>query len=312
MGNKMDLEQTLTAPKFWRKISIRRGGKVVHVEQLVEDYMPSRTTLREATQTSEIEHHLTLGQMRDRYLSPGPASCTVHLKEDLEIVFLDLDAPEKLRILDGRYGQQAEVADKIASLGLLQIEGAVKTAEEVYLGNSGAFSDPYQYEDSRIEPVTFRTGSEAELRARITELFHAFPKVFEAVPEPRVFVYTEFNENPAAFKVHLSHNCQHWTAENYLLSLVKQIVRENTPRGYCYRSGTGRLERRSDFHKDSLFIAIAPTAPTAQQIQQARQNTSAAFEKYRLTLNPELFEQTPLRSRGRKTAGNGRLGIQCS
>jgi len=312
MGNKMDLEQTLTAPKFWRKISIRRGEKVVHVEQLVEDYTPSRTTLRESTQTSEIEHHLTLGQIRDRYLSPGPASCTVHLKEDLEIVFLDLEVPEKLKILDERYGQQAEVAEKVTSLGLLQIEEAVKTAEAVYLRNSGAFSDPYQHEDPRIEPVTFRTGSEAELRARITELFHAFPKIFEAVPEPRVFVYTEFNETPASFNVHLSHNSHRWQAQEYMLSLLRQIVRENTPRGLCYRSGTGRLERRSDFHKDALFIAITPTAPTQEQIQQARRNTTAAFEKYQLILNPELFEQNPLKSNRRKTAGNGRLGIQCS
>lgn len=305
MGNKMDLKQTLTAPKFCRKVSIRKGDKSVLVEQMVEDFMPNRTTLREAGRTLEIEHHLSLGQIRDQYLSPGSASCNVHLKDDLEIVFLDLDAPEKLKILDQRYGQQVEVVEKIASLASLQIEQAVKATEDVYLRNSGAFSDPYQYEDSRTEPVSFRTGSEAELRARITDLFHAFPKIFEVVPEPRVFVYTEFDETPASFNVHLSHNGHSWEAESYLLSLVKQIVRESTPRGCCYRSKTGLLERRSDFHKDSLFVTIAPTAPTPEQIQKSRQNTSALFEKYRLTLNPELFEQNPLKSSQREAAVNG-------
>ncbi len=304
----MDLEQTLTAPTFWRKISIQRGEKIVQVEQLVEDFMPTRTILR-GSAPHEIEHHLTLGQMRDQKFSPGPASCTVHLKDDLDVVFSDLDAPEKVKILDSRYGQEADATERIASMAALQIEEAVKTAEDAYLRNSGAFSDPYQYEDPRTEPVSFKTGSEAELRARITDVFHAFPKIFEAVPEPRVFVYTEFDEKPAAFNVHLSRNGGHWQVESYLLSLVKQIVRENTPRGYCYRSRTGRLERKSDFHKDALFIAIVLTAPTPEQTQQARRNTSGLFEKYGLTLNPELFEQNPLKAAERKIGGNGDSGI---
>lgn len=305
----MDLEQTLTAPKFWRKITIQRGEKIVRVEQLVEDFMPSRTILR-GSLPHEIEHNLTLGQMRDQKLSAGPASCTVHLKDDLDVVFSDLEAPEKLKILDTRYGQEAEATERLASLAAMQVEEAVKTAEEAYLRNSGAFSDPYQYEDRRTEPVSFKTGSEVELRARIADLFHAFPKIFEVVPEPRVFVYTEFDEKPAAFNVHLSRNGRHWQVESYLFSLVKQIVRENTPRGYCYRSRTGRLERRSDFHKDALFIAIVLTAPTPEQIPQARRNTAGLFEKYGLALNPELFDQNPLKAAERKIGGNGNLGLQ--
>lgn len=305
----MDLEETLTAPAFWRKISIQRGDKIVRVEQLVEDFTPSQTIVR-GSPVREVEHHATLGQIRDQKLSAGPASCTVHLKDDLDIVFVDLDAPQKLMILDTRYGQETEATERIASMAAMQIEEAVKTAEEAYLRNSGSFSDPYQYEDRRAEPVSFRTGSEVELRARITDLFHAFPKIFEVVPEPRVFVYTEFDETPAAFNIHLPRNGRHWQVESYLLSLVKQIVRENTPRGYCYRSGTGRLERKSDFHKDALFVAIVLTAPTPEQIPQARRNTSALFEKYGLTLNPELFDQNPLKAAERKIGGNGNLGRQ--
>lgn len=309
LGNRMDLEQTLTAPTFWRKISIQRGDKVVRVEQLVEDFMPTRTILR-GSPPHEIDHHLTLGQMRDQKLSPGPANCTVHLKEDLDVVFSDLDAPKELKILDTRYGQSAEATERIPSMAAMQVEEAVKTAEDVYLRNSGAFSDPYQHEDPRTEPVSFKTGSEDQLRARIANLFHAFPKIFEVVPEPRVFVYTEFDEKPAAFNVHLSRNGRHWQVESYLLSLVKQIVRENPPRGYCYRSRTGSLERKSDFHKDALFIAIVLTAPTAEQIPEARRNTSALFEKYGLDLNPELFEQNPLTPAEQNTGGNGDMRIQ--
>jgi len=307
----MDLEQTLTAPTFWRKISLQRGDKIVRVEQLVEDFMPKRTLVW-GSPAREVEHNLTLGQIRDQKFSPGPASCTVHLKDDLDLLFADLDAPQKLKILDTRHGQEAEVMEEIASMAAMRIEEAVKTSEDVYLRNSAAFSDPYQYEDSRTEPVTFKTGSESELRARITDLFHAFPKIFEVVPEPRVFVYTEFNETPASFNVHLSQSGRSWEAESYLLSLVKQIVRENTPRGCCYRSKTGLLERRSDFQKDSLFVTITLTAPMPEQIQKARQNTSALFEKYRLTLNPELFEQTPLKSSHRKSSGNGDVGLTVS
>jgi len=271
--------------------------------------MPSRTILQ-GSPAHEVDHHLTLGQMRDQKLSPGPASCTVHLKDDLNIVFSDLDAPQKLTIFDTRYREEAEATERIASMAAFQVEEAVKTAEDAYLRNSGAFSDPYQYEDPRAEPVSFKTGSEAELRARITDLFHAFPKVFDVVPDPRVFVYTEFNEKPAAFNVHLSRNGRHWQVETYLLSLVKQIVRENTPRGYCYRSGTGRLERKSDFHKDALFIAIVLAAPTPEQIPEARRNTAGLFEKYGLELNPELFDQNPLKAAERKIGGNGDMGIQ--
>lgn len=271
--------------------------------------MPSRTILQ-GSPSREVEHHLTLGQIRDQKFSPGPATCTVHLKEDLDLVFADLDAPQRLKILDRRHGQETEVAEKTASMTAMRIEEAVKAAEEAYLRNSGAFSDPYQYEDARSEPVSFKTGSEVELRARITDLFHAFPKIFESVPEPRVFVYTEFDETPAAFNVHLSHKGSHWQVESYFLSLLKQIVRENTPRGYCYRSGTGQLERKSDFHKDALFIAIVLSAPTSEQIPQARRNTAGLFEKYGLTLNPELFDQNPLKAAERKSEGNGDLGRQ--
>lgn len=305
----MDLEQTLTAPTFWRKISIQRGDTIVRVEQLVEDFMPSRTILQ-GSPAHEIDHHLTLGQMRDQKLSHGPASCTVHLKDDLNLVFSDLDAPQKLTIFDTWYREEAEATERIPSLAAMQIEAAVKTAEDAYVRNSGPFSDPYQYEDSRTEPVSFKTGSEAELRARIADLFHAFPKIFDAVPEPRVFVYTEFDEKPAAFNIHLSRNGRHWQVESYLLSLVKQIVRENTPRGYCYRSHTGRLERKSDFHKDALFIAIVLTAPTPEEIPQARRNTAGLFEKYGLELNAELFEQNPLTPAEQETGGNGDMGIQ--
>ena len=105
--------------------------------------MPSRTVLR-GSPTHEIEHHLTLGQMRDQKLSPGPVSCTVHLKDDLNVVFADLDAPQRLKILDTRYGQEAEATETIASMAAMRIEEAVKTAEDAYLRNSRGFSDPNQ------------------------------------------------------------------------------------------------------------------------------------------------------------------------
>ena len=305
----MDLEHTLTAPTFWRKISLQRGDRIVRVEQLVEDFMPSRTILK-GSPPREIEHNLTLGQMRDRKFTSGPAACVVHLKDDLDVVFADLDAPQKLTILDRRYGQEAEVVEKAAPLAVMQIEEAVKAAEEVYLRNSGAFSDPYQYEDARSEPISFKNGSETELRARITDLFHAFPKIFETVPQPRVFVYTEFDDKPAAINIRVLHNGSHWQVESYFLSLLKQIVRENTPRGYCYRSDTGQLERKSDFRKDALFITIAPTAPRLEQISAARRNTYGLFEKYGLDLKAELFDQNPLKAAERKTGGNGDLGRQ--
>ncbi len=271
--------------------------------------MPSRTILQ-GSPSREVEHHLTLGQMRDQKFSPGPATCTVHLKEDLDVVFADLDAPQWLKILDRRYGQETEIAEKAASMTAMRIEEAVKAAEEAYLRNSRAFSDPYQYEDARSEPVSFKTGSEVELRARITDLFHAFPKIFETVPEPRVFVYTEFDEIPAAFNVHLSHKESRWQVENYFLSLLKQVVRENTPRGYCYQSGKGQLERKSDFRKAALLIAIALTAPKPEQIPAARRNTYGLFEKYGLTLKAELFDQNPLKAAEQKVDGNGNLGRQ--
>lgn len=304
----MDLEHTLTAPTFWRKISLQRGDKIVRVEQLVEDFAPSRTVLL-GTPPTNIEHHLTLGQMRDRKFSPGSATCTVHLKDDVDVVFADLDAPQKLKILDRRYRQETEVVEEAASMAAMQIEEAIKAAEDAYLRNSGAFADPYQYEDARFEPISFKTGSEAELRARITDLFHAFPKLFDAVSQPRVFIYTEFDETPAAFNIHLSPTGCRWQVESYFLSLLKQIVRENTPRGYCYRSGTGQLERKSDFRKDASLITIALASPKPEQISVARRNTYGLFEKYGLALKPELFDQNPLKATERKVR-NGNQGHQ--
>ncbi len=295
--NKMEkpLREPIQAPRFWRKISLQQGEKLIVVEQLVEDFAPSRTTLRDGGRRSDVEPDITLGSVRQRHLAPGAASCTVHLKDDLDIIFPDLDAPAKLRIHDCRYQQECEVNAQIGSLADMRIEGAVNLAEGVYLKNNTAFGDPYQREDPRAVPITFKTGSEEALRSALTELLQAFPKIFEVVPEPRVFVHTEFDNHPASFNIHLFHRGQTWQAETYFLSLVKPIIRENTPLGYCYRNGTATLERRSDFRKDSLFLSIEPAAPTPEQVQRARQNTTARFEKFGLTLNPQIFEQNPSR-----------------
>jgi hypothetical protein len=302
------LREPIEAPTFWRKVSLQQGKKVIRVEQLVEDFAPSRTTVREEGKTSDIEPDLTLGSIRGKYLPPGAATCIVHLKADLDIVFPDMDAPGKLRIHDHRYQQEFEVNEHIVSLADMKIEGVLQTAEEAYLKNNTLFSDPYQREDPRIVPIAFKTGSEEALRSQLTDLLHAFPKIFEAVPEPRVFVHTEFDSHPASFNIHLYHRGQIWQAENPFLALVELIIRENTPSGYCYRNGTGALERRSEFHKDSLFLSIEAETPTQEQVRQARQNTTASFAKYGLTLNPEIFEHNPLRRDKRKPPG-GRFAL---
>ena len=302
------LREPIEAPTFWRKLSLQQGEKVILVEQLVEDFAPSRTAVREGGKRSDIEPHLTLGSIREKHLPPGAATCIVHLKEDVDIIFSDMDAAGKLKIHDHRYRQEFEVNEQLVSLADMQIEGVLQKAEEAYLKNNGRFSDPYQREDPRTVPIAFQTGSEEALRSQLTELLHAFPKIFEAVPEPRVFVHTEFDSHPASFNIHLFHRGQTWQAENFFLALVKPIIRENTPSGYCYRNGTGALERRSDFHKDSLFLSIAPETPTQEQVHKARQNTTARFEKYGLTLNPEIFEQNPLRRDKSKPPG-GRFAL---
>ena len=296
-------KEPIEAPTFWRKLSLQQGKKVILVEQLVEDFAPSRTTVREEGKRSDIEPHLTLGSIREKHLPPGAATCIVHLKEDVDIIFPDMDAPGKLKIHDHRYRQEFEVNEQLVSLAEMQIEGALQTAEEVYLRNNAPFSDPYEREDPRTVPIAFQTGSEEALRSQLTDLLQAFPKIFEAVPEPRVFVHTEFDSHPASFNIHLYHRGQTWQAENYFLALVKPIIRENTPAGYCYRNGTGAPERRSEFYKDSLFLSIEPETPTQEQVHTARQNTTARFEKYGLTLNPEIFDQNPLRRDERKPPG---------
>ena len=301
------LREPIEAPTFWRKVSLQQGKKVVQVEQLVEDFAPSRTTVREEGKASDIKPELTLGAIREKHLPPGAATCIVHLKEDVDIVFPDMDAPGKLKLHDRRYQQEFEANEHIASLAGMQIEDVLQTAEEAYLKNNAPFSNPYQREDPRIVPIAFETGSEEALRSQLTDLLHAFPKIFEAVPEPRVFVHTEFDSHPASFNIHLYHRGQIWQAENPFLALVELIIRGNTPSGYCYRNGTGALERRSEFHKDSLFLSIEPETPTQEQVRQARQNAAASFAKYGLTLNPDIFEHNPLRRDKKRHRAEGSL-----
>jgi hypothetical protein len=301
------LREPIEAPTFWRKVSLQQGKKVVQVEQLVEDFAPSRTTVREEGKASDIKPDLTLGAIREKHLPPGAATCIVHLKEDVDIVFPDMDAPGKLKLHDRRYQQEFEANEHIASLAGMQIEDVLQTAEEAYLKNNAPFSNPYQREDPRIVPIAFETGSEEALRSQLTDLLHAFPKIFEAVPEPRVFVHTEFDSHPASFNIHLYHRGQIWQAENPFLALVELIIRGNTPSGYCYRNGTGALERRSEFHKDSLFLSIEPETPTQEQVRQARQNAAASFAKYGLTLNPDIFEHNPLRRDKKRHRAEGSL-----
>lgn len=301
--------EAIEAPKFWRKVSLQQGEKNIQIEQFVEDFAPSRTTVKAEGQTSQIEHGLTLGCIREKHLPPGSATCTVHLKDDLDIIFPDMGAAGKLRIRDRRYQQEAEVAEHIGSLAEMQIEEAVKAAEEAYLKNNASFTDPYQREDSRVVPITFKTGSEEALCSQLTALLHSFPKIFELVPGPRVFVYTEFNEQPASFNIHLWHQGQTWKAEDFFLSMVKPIIRENTPTGHCYRNGTGELERVSEFDKDSLLLTIAPDPPTPEQVQKARQHITTKFDRYGLTLNPEIFQQNPLKPHQGKAGGNGKFTV---
>ena len=297
------LKTPVQAPKFWRKVSLKQRDKVILIEQFVEDFAPSRTIVREGRKKADIEPVSTLGSIRQKHLPAGTVTCTVHLKDDLDVVFPDMDAPGTISLHDLRYQQQSEVHEAVSSLADLQIQCVFNLAEEVYLKHTAPFSDPYQREDARTAPVTFKTGSEEALRAQLTDLLHAFPKIFEAVPEPRVFVYTEFDSHSASCNIHLYHRGETWQVENYFLSLLKPIVRENTPAGYCFRNGSGALERRSEFHKDSLILSIEPRAPTPEQVQKARQNTTAKFEKYGLALNPEIFEQNPLIREQRKPPG---------
>ena len=296
-------QRNVAAPKFWRKVSLKQRDKVILIEQFVEDFAPSRTIVREGRKKADIEPVSTLGSIRQKHLPAGTVTCTVHLKDDLDVVFPDMDAPGTISLHDLRYQQQSEVHEAVSSLADLQIQCVFNLAEEVYLKHTAPFSDPYQREDARTAPVTFKTGSEEALRAQLTDLLHSFPKIFEAVPEPRVFVYTEFDSHSASCNIHLYHRGETWQVENYFLSLLKPIVRENTPAGYCFRNGSGALERRSEFHKDSLILSIEPRAPTPEQVQKARQNTTAKFEKYGLALNPELFEQNPLIPQQRKPPG---------
>src|SRR5579859_7773726 len=166
------LREPIEAPRFWRKVSLQQGKKVILVEQLVEDFAPSRTTVLEGGKRSDIEPHLTLGSIREKYLPRGAAACIVHLKEDVDIIFPDMDVPGKLKIHDHRYRQEFEVNEQIVSLADMQIEGVLLKAEEAYLKNNAPFSDPYQSEDPRTAPIAFKTGSEEALRSQLTELLH--------------------------------------------------------------------------------------------------------------------------------------------
>ena len=65
------LREPIEAPTFWRKLSLQQGKKVILVEQLVEDFAPSRTTVREEGKRSDIEPHLTLGSIREKHLPSG-------------------------------------------------------------------------------------------------------------------------------------------------------------------------------------------------------------------------------------------------
>src|SRR6266568_1825208 len=103
MGNQ--LREPLEAPKFWRKVSLQQGKKL---------------------------------------LPPGAATCIVHFRDDVDIIFPDMDAPGKLKIHDHRSQQEFEVNEHVVSLADMQIEGVVQTAEEAYLKNNAPFSDPYQ------------------------------------------------------------------------------------------------------------------------------------------------------------------------
>ena len=184
VANKMgdQLREPVEAPKFWRKLSLQQGKKVILVEQFVEDFAPSRTTVREEGSRIDIEPDMTLGSIREKHLPPGAATCIVHFRDDVDIIFPDMDAPGKLKIHDHRSQQEFEATEHIVPLADMQIEGVVQTAEEAYLKNNAPFSDPYQREDPRVVPIAFKTGSEEALRSQLTDLLHAFPKIFEAVP----------------------------------------------------------------------------------------------------------------------------------
>src|ERR1035438_2059891 len=131
--NKMEnqLREPIKAPMFWRKVSLQQGKKVILVEQLVEDFAPSRTTVREEGKRSEIEPNLTLGSIREKHMPPGAATCIVHLKEDVDIIFPDMNAPGKFKIHDHRYQQEFEVNEHIVSLAGMQIEGVVQTGKRL-------------------------------------------------------------------------------------------------------------------------------------------------------------------------------------
>jgi len=256
--------------------------------------MPSRSLVKIRDKEFEVGHDSTPKQLRDNYLPEKEVDCVVHLARDLDVIFQRIFARGPIRLVDRCYQEPADINEEPPPVENLEAEPLIGLAEKTYLRNNSRFPDPYQHEDARVEPLGFEKGSSDDLTAGITDLFQAFPTIFEKISEPRVFVYSKFDKTPASVNAHLWENGRLWQAGEFFMKLLTQIVFENTPVGYRYASGTEGLARRSQFKREPLMIPIIPSRPSLQEVTIARRQVESRFNKYGLVLNPRMFDQLPI------------------
>lgn len=256
--------------------------------------MPSRSVVKIRDKEFEVRHDSTPKKLRDQYLPEKEVDCVVHLARDLDVVFQKIFARGPVRLMDRCYQEQADINEPAPPVENLEAEPLMGLAEKTYLRHNSRFRDPYQQEDSRVEPLRFEKGSSDDLTAGITDLFQAFPTIFEKVPEPRVFVYSKFDRTPASATTHLWENGRLWQPGEFFMKLLTQIVFENTPVGCRYVSGTEGLARRSQFKRESIVIPVIASRPSLQEVTIARREVESRFSKYGLILNPRMFDQLPI------------------
>jgi hypothetical protein len=285
---------TISAPTFWRSYTLNAEGGALQFSQLVEEFMPSRSLVKIRDKEFEVRHDSTPRQLRDAYLPEREVDCVVHLARDLDVIFQRIFAHGPVRLVDRCYQEQADLNEEAPSVENLEAEPLMGLTEKTYLRNNNRFQDPYQHEDPRVEPLRFEKGSSEDLAAGITDLFQAFPSIFDKIPEPRVFVYSKFDNTPASANAHLWENGRLWQTGEFFMKLLTQIVFENTPVGCRYASGTEGLARRSQFKRESILIPVIPSRPSLQEVTIARREVESRFNKYGLILNPRMFDQLPI------------------
>ena len=197
-------------PETKRVMVLTTHSTEVRVEQAIRDHMPVSNRVYVGERGVKVADNLSLDTLERTILSARIKECRAQWLPDV-VAIIRPHSAKPIEFLDTKTQETVLCRAPATDLSTLDTTALWIRIEEAYLKEARRFSDPYQYADKRRSEIRFVRESPDELEFGITNLAHAFPKLYQkalsagrpALPGPRLLVYSGFDTHPPGFGLFL-------------------------------------------------------------------------------------------------------------